>query len=115
MSDIELLASLHTNPRNPRRSTPQQMERLHKALEEFGDLGGIVLNRNTNHLVGGHQRIAAFRESEIPAIITQRLNKPDRTGTTAYGHIEMFGTRYSYREVDWDEQKELSANIAANQ
>jgi len=84
------------------------------ALERFGDLGGIVLNRRTGHLVGGHQRIDAFKEQRIAAVIERELEKPDPTGTLAYGHIEMFGTRYAYREVDWDEKVELAANLAAN-
>jgi hypothetical protein len=103
------------NPRNPRIITTQQAERLKKALVEFGDLGGIIYNRRTKHLVGGHQRVSAFEAAKVSVSIDTRLAKADRTGTTAYGHIEMFGTRYSYREVDWDEHREAAANIAANQ
>jgi len=110
-----VISSENYNPRNPRHITPQQAERLKKALAEFGDLGGIIYNRRSKHLVGGHQRVTAFEETKVPAKITQRLTEPDRTGTLAYGYIEMFGTRYSFREVDWDEAREAAANIAANQ
>jgi hypothetical protein len=103
------------NPRNPRIITTQQAERLKKALAEFGDLGGIIYNRRTKHLVGGHQRVTAFEASNVPVVLDTLLPQPDRTGTTAHGYIEMYGTRYSYREVDWDEHREAAANIAANQ
>jgi len=109
------LSADNFNPRNPRIITTQQAERLKKALAEFGDLGGIIYNVRTKHLVGGHQRITAFEQAKVECVIDERLSKPDRTGTTAYGHIEMFGTRYSYREVDWPEHREAAANIAANQ
>ncbi len=113
-TDVRLLTSNNANPRNPRKITPQQAKALAEALQEFGDLGGIVLNRRTQRLVGGHQRIDAFSAAEVKVEITQELEEPDRTGTVAYGHIEMHGTRYSYREVDWDEAREAAANMAAN-
>jgi hypothetical protein len=99
---------------NPRRITGDELTKLKESLERFGDLGGIVLNRTTGNLVGGHQRITSFNESNIEATITEELKKPDRTGTVAYGHIELFGTRYSYREVAWTKSQERIANIAAN-
>ncbi len=113
-NDVRLLTSNHANPRNPRKITPQQARALAAALQEFGDLGGIVLNRRTQRLVGGHQRVDAFSAAEVKVEITHELSEPDRTGTVAYGHIEMHGTRYSYREVDWDEARESAANLAAN-
>lgn len=102
------------NPENPRRITEERLAALGKSLEQFGDLGGITLNRRSEHLIGGHQRVTAFRVSEVKPKITERLKKPDPTGTVAYGYIEMFGTKYSYREVDWDDKTERLAMIAAN-
>jgi hypothetical protein len=109
------LTSNAFHPRNPRVITPPQLSALDEALREFGDLGGIVFNRRTGHLAGGNQRVTTFMsDPELPVVITNRLAKPDRTGTVAYGHVEMHGTRFSYREVDWDERRELAANVAAN-
>jgi hypothetical protein len=112
--DARLLTTLNANPKNPRLISPAQLEKLGKALAEFGDLGGIVLNRRTERLVGGHQRIAAFNSPETKVTITEALKEPDKTGTVAYGHCEVNGTRYAYREVDWPKQKEAAAMIAAN-
>lgn len=116
-SGVPALADLKANPRNPRTITPEQRAMLAKALAEFGDLGGIILNRRTGHLVGGHQRVDVFKENGTAAkvIVQERFPTPDATGTVAFGHVEIHGTRFSYREVDWPETKETAANIAANQ
>lgn len=112
--EISLITSLNNSDKNPRHITPSKLDALNKSLAQFGDLGGIVLNVKTKRLVGGHQRIASFKQAEVSATIERRLPKPDKTGTVAYGFIEMHGTRFSYREVNWPERRERLANIAAN-
>lgn len=97
---------------NPRKITKPEIDRLKKAIEEFGDLGGIVFNRRTGRLVGGHQRIKVIPKDAI--IEKTELSERSRTGTVAHGFIIIDGEKYSYREVDWDETKEKAANIAAN-
>jgi len=42
---------------NPRTITDEQLKMLNKSLQTFGDLSGIVYNRRTGNLVGGHQRL----------------------------------------------------------
>jgi hypothetical protein len=108
------ISSANVNPENPRKITDIELEKLSDSLKRFGDLSGIVLNRTTRQLVGGHQRISAFKQSEVPVTLTEELPKPDRTGTIAYGFIELNGTRYGYREVVWTKAQERVANIAAN-
>ena len=110
---------------NPRKITDEQLERLKKALYEFGDLSGIVFNRKTGNLLGGHQRLKCLPPDAV--IEKEKLKKPSRTGTVAEGYIIIPSSvipaeagiqkeeRYSYREVNWDEAKEKAANIAANQ
>lgn len=98
---------------NPRIITDEQLSRLKKALHEFGDLSGIVFNRKTGNLVGGHQRLKCLPPDAI--IKKEKLKKPSRTGTTATGTITIDNEQYTYREVNWDEAKEKAANIAANQ
>jgi hypothetical protein len=112
--DMRLLTSSHNNPKNPRKITPESLDRLKKSLEKFGDLGGIVLNRRTGQLVGGHQRVAAFKLAEVPATIVESLKKPDKQGTVAWGWIIIDGNRFTYREVDWSPETEAVANLAAN-
>jgi hypothetical protein len=110
------ISQLNKNPKNPRRISKDDFEALKKAMRKYGDLGGIVFNLNTQQLVGGHQRTEAFKAlgAAVHIDITERLEQPDRQGTMAYGYVILDGTKFSYREVNWTENDELSANIAAN-
>lgn len=107
------IADLAPNPKNPRRITHDQREKLARSLKEMGDLGGIIFNRRTGHLIGGHRR-----SEELPAdakvIITDRFEKVTLGGTVAEGYVEAWGERFKYREVDWDEGKEKIAMLGAN-
>lgn len=95
---------------NPRKITDAQLARLKKSLDEFGDLSGIVFNVRTQTLIGGHQRI---KNIDADCKITKKPYT-DKTGTVALGYIEAESGRMTYREVDWSEEKEKKANIAAN-
>ncbi len=106
---------LTANPRNPRSISTERLETLRQSLVRFGDLGSIILNVETGFLVGGHQRVEAFKSCEDPKVtITERLKDRDATGTVAFGHVTVNGTRYGYREVKWDGATEAAAMIAAN-
>lgn len=107
------ISELTPNPKNPRKVTDQKLEMLKAALLEFGDLSGIVFNRTTNQLVGGHQRIKHIDPKGSVTIVRQ-FKKPTRTGTMAEGYVELQGERFNYREVKWPKHKEMAANIAAN-
>lgn len=95
---------------NPRKITDAQLSALAKAMAEFGDLSGIVFNISTGTVIGGHQRIKNL-DPEWPV---KKKTKKDSTGTVAVGHIETPWGEFTYREVDWPEEKEKAANIAAN-
>lgn len=94
------LSELKPNPRNPRKITDKKLKALKKSMEEFGDLSGIVFNTRTGNIVGGHQRVAIFNQAV--------------TSSVSDGFVEALGHKFTYREVDWDENKEKAANIAAN-
>lgn len=107
------IKDLKANPKNPRTISDEKLAMLKKAIAEFGDLSGIVFNRKTKHLVGGHQRTKGFDPSaEIH--IEKKFSKPTKTGTVAVGYVLVNGERHSYREVEWDKIREQAANIAAN-
>lgn len=113
--DTKKLSDLAPNERNPRTITPEKLQTLRESLRFYGDLGGIILNRTSGHLLGGHQRIKAFSEDgEAKVVILTRLKTPDAVGTVAYGYVQTNGTRYGYREVEWDATKEKGAMLAAN-
>lgn len=108
------ISDLAPHPKNPRTITPAKLDQLKKALLEFGDLSGIVFNRKTKRLVGGHQRVKSL-DPTTDVVYTKKYSKPTKTGTVAEGHVVTYtGERYSYREVSWDETREKAANLAAN-
>ena len=95
---------------NPRKITPKQLDALGKSMKEFGDLSGIIKNIRTGNLVGGHQRLKHFD----PAWPITKRDQTDKQGTVALGEIQTPFGLWAYREVDWPEKREKSANIAAN-
>jgi len=113
MSKRRTVSALKGNPQNPRAITDEQLSMLGKSLAKFGDLGGIVFNRTTGQLVGGHQRAKVLpKDSEV--LISELYDEPTPVGTVAIGYIRMDGELFSYREVEWDMDTEKAANIAAN-
>lgn len=107
------IQDLTKNPNNPRKITEAKQRMLLKALRKFGDLSGIVYNRKSKQLVGGHQRRDVF-SPDTPIVIVKKYSRPTKTGTVAEGYIEAKGERFTYREVYWDETTEKAATIAAN-
>jgi hypothetical protein len=109
------LDKLVANPDNPRTITPDKAKALKRALAKYGDLGSVVYNRKTGHVVGGHQRLDALKADPNGRLdISTRFQTPTKTGTVAEGVIFANGERYGYREVEWDTKTEKAAAIACN-
>ncbi len=106
------IADLKPADYNPRTISTEQLQRLKKSLDEFGDLSGIIFNRQTGNLVGGHQRLKLLPPDAT--IKKTDLKSPTRSGTVADGYVIIDGEKLVYREVDWDIVREKAANIAAN-
>lgn len=96
---------------NPRKISNKKLDMLGKSMKEFGDLSGIVFNRQTGNLVGGHQRIKQFQKDWV----IEKKDFQDDLGTVAQGFIHTPFGDWTYREVDWPEKKEKAAMVAANQ
>ena len=108
------MREIKATPYNPRKAWEEgQGEAFKRSLFEFGDLSGIVKNVRTGNLVGGNKRTDVFREAE-GAEIFKTPQEPDKQGTVAHGYVVADGNRFAYREVDWPEDKEKAANLAAN-
>jgi len=99
MAKPQTIDDLAPNPRNPRRIKPKAGEGLKASLSKVGDLSGITFNARSGQLVCGHQRLAKLRE----------LGGEYRKGSVWVGSRE-----FPVRVVDWDEQTEHEANVAAN-
>ena len=91
------LKDLKPNEKNPRKITGDALSRLEKSLKEFGSLDGFIYNKTTGRLISGHQRQKILGEAEIVG-----------------DHVIWNGQKFPYREVEWSELKEKSANIQAN-
>ena len=98
---------------NPRRLRADRLDSLHRSMRRFGDLGGIVVNRRTGTVIGGHQRLKAF-DGSVEPVIEKRYDPPGKTGTTAEGYVILDGERWRFREVDVSEDRERAMNLAAN-
>ena len=109
------IKDLKPNPKNPRVVTDEKLEMLRKTVQQFGDLSGIVYNRNPKiqQLVGGHQRTKIL-DGPHKIVITKKYAKPTKAGTLAEGHIEAFGEKFIYREVSWPKKIHMAATLAAN-
>ena len=116
LTDDGKRVALKANPANPRQPwAAGQAVTFAESLTVFGDLSGVVENHRTGRLVGGHKRTDQFeKDSTAEIVVTDRLEAPDSAGTLAFGHVVSGGTRYAYRLVDWPEDKEAAANVAAN-
>jgi ParB-like chromosome segregation protein Spo0J len=56
---------LKYNPENPRRISPDQLDKLVKSIESLPkmmELRPIVYDPDTMHILGGNQRLAALRK-----------------------------------------------------
>lgn len=101
---------------NPRQISAEDQALLHKSLEYFGDLSGVIYNRTTGNLVGGHQRVEIFKkiDPKSAVVLTKEYDELTSTKTRAYGYFEVGDDRYAYREVEWPPEREKLANLAAN-
>lgn len=104
---------LKPNPSNPRHITDEKKTMLKRSLEQFGDLSGIIFNRSTKQLIGGHQRREVMPD-DSKIVIEQTYSKPTSTGTIAEGYVLINGERHKYREVYVDKITEKAMNVAAN-
>ena len=95
---------------NPRSITDVSLEGLKFAMEEFGDLSGIVHNKRTGNLVCGHQRMKGLREKHGKKLIMIKQEDAERP----FAILTPGGDRFPVRVVDWPIEKEKAGNLAAN-
>ena len=99
---------------NPAQSQTNSLSALKNPFRNLGFVG-IVFNRRTDNLVGGHQRLKCLPPDA--KIEKKNSQSPPRTGTVAEGYIIIPSSvvsaeagiqkeeRYSHREVDWPVEK----------
>jgi hypothetical protein len=103
---------------NPRIMDDSTKLALRKSLEEFSDISGITWNKRTGNIVTGHHRweniLNIYGEDNIvfKLLKSSSTNKlePRLAITTKDGE----DTGFVVKVVDWSEEKEKAANVAAN-
>jgi hypothetical protein len=102
------VGEVNPDPKNPRTIDPTLKAELGRFQKEFGDLGGIVYNRRTGQLVGGHQRL-----SNLPKNAVIDWSAPNDDGEI-WGMVRGKGHEWAVRAVDWDLETQRRACIVAN-
>lgn len=103
----ETVGDLSADPANPREIDQDHAKGLAYSIGEFGDISVITFNVRTNQLVAGHQRINQIFAKFGPLPISRIDDQ--------FGQIKCpNGDAFTVRFVDWDEDKQRSANVAAN-
>jgi len=100
--------------KNPRKITQQKLRELRKRLVEFGDLGGVVHDLNSDQVISANQRVAALDLQHVSPTIIKEYPHPTSTGTVAVGYFESGGEMFSYRAVRWTPEQCAKANLVAN-
>jgi len=101
---------------NPRKISSAQLQALDRSIGTFGDLACVVINKRTNTIVAGHQRLKTLGDKKTKIVTEKHV---DDFGTVEQGYILVMrpnGAKFkvSLRIVDWDLRTEKLANIAAN-
>ncbi len=92
---------------NPRVIAEEGLKGLKNSITKFGDLSGIVFNKQTGNLVTGHQRLKAIQQ-KFGDLQVVPLNDDE-------GFIEAPGRMiFKVRFVQWDLITEKAANLTAN-
>lgn len=93
---------------NPREIDPESLTGLKESISEFGDISGLTFNTRTGNLIGGHQRVKALK------LLGAQL---ETRGSGRFAIVKgRDGEEYEFsvRDVDWPEDKERRALVAAN-
>lgn len=77
-SEVEtvLASELNPAPYNPRRISPEDLQKLKRSIREFGFVEPVVARREDRLLIGGHQRLRALLsviEEDLGDVATARV------------------------------------------
>ena len=96
---------------NPRKMNDESRRGLKNSMEKFKDISGIVYNKRTKTLIGGHQRWGELREKYGTNL---KINHVKDEFFSIDDSVSNNFTGYLMRVVDWDKSEEKVANITAN-
>lgn len=96
------------NPRKDLRPGDSEYEKLYNSIKEFGYVSPIIVNKNNNVIIGGHQRYKVLRElgyEEVDSILVDLDEQREKALNIALNKIE--------GEWDMDKLTELFAEFQA--
>jgi len=88
---------LRPDPFNPRRISAEEMESLTRSIREFGLVDPLVVRREDNTIIGGHQRLIAARRlglETVPVVFVSLSEEQARLLNLALNRIS----------GEWDEE-----------
>lgn len=87
---------LHNNPKNPRKITKSQQEKLIRSIKKFGLCEPIVVNLD-GMIVGGHQRFQVLKKLKYKKVrvMVPHTNISDK-------EAEELGLRLNKNNGEWD-------------
>lgn len=107
MDKLKNIQQLKADPANPRKITQESADMLRQSMEKYGDLSGIVWNKQTGELVCGHQRMDQLKQLYGDELQLFEFKDAQYIGAIGKEQFEI-------RIVDWDRGTQTAANIAAN-
>ena len=87
---VEDLKPADYNPRKKLKPGDKEFEKLKKSIEEFGYVEPIILNKRTNTVVGGHQRLEVMKHlgyEEVDCVIVDLDLKKEKALNVALNKI----------------------------
>jgi len=100
------LAELKPSPYNPRTISKDQLERLKDSIEKFDLVEPIIWNKQTGHVVGGHQRLKVLQSldrKETEVVVVDLKDSEEKALNLALNKIS--------GEWDFDKLKEVILEI----
>lgn len=86
------------NPRKDLKPGDAEYDKLKRSMEEFGYVEPVIWNKNTGHIVGGHQRLKILLEmgiTEVDCVVVELNEEKEKALNVALNKIS----------GDWDKDK----------
>ena len=103
------IGDLYPDPKNPRKISAEELDRLTRSLREFGFLQPVIARHDDRVVVGGHQRLVAARRLGLKTVPTIFVDlSPEQSHLLNLALNKISG--------DWDEQllARMLADLQAN-
>ena len=97
------LSSIHPNPKNPRRITQQNADRLIKSIEQFPEMMALrpIVVDEAGTILGGNMRFLALKRAGYKDLPDEWVKRADQL-TEAQKREFVIKDNGSFGEYDWD-------------